>query len=35
MSTFWIIGIVVNVTLTGLAIYWVVQQMKPRDKDEK
>lgn len=23
MSTFWLVGIVVNVTLTALAIYWL------------
>jgi len=28
---------VINVTLTGLAIYWVISQMKSsnKDKDEK
>lgn len=30
MSGFWIAGIVVNVTLTALAIYWVIRNMKPR-----
>jgi hypothetical protein len=25
---FWIIGIVVNLLLTGLAIYWIVGQVK-------
>lgn len=37
MSGFLIVGIVVNVLLTGLAIYWVVRSMKsetPRH-DEK
>lgn len=28
MSGFLIVGIVVNVLLTGLAIYWVVRNMK-------
>ncbi len=28
MSGFLIVGIVVNVLLTGLAIYWVVRSMK-------
>lgn len=28
LSSFWIIGIVVNVTLTGLAIWYVVRQMR-------
>ena len=32
MSTFWIIGIIVNVTLTGLGIYWVIRNMAPRDR---
>ncbi len=36
MSLFWIVGIVFNVVLTGLAIWWVVRQMRrpkepPRD----
>jgi hypothetical protein len=30
MNWFWIVGVVVNVTLTGLAIWWVLRQMKPR-----
>ncbi len=30
MSWFWIIGIVVNVTLTALAIVWVIRQGRPR-----
>jgi hypothetical protein len=32
MSLFWIVGIVLNVGLTGLAIWWVVKQMR-RPKD--
>lgn len=31
MSGFWILGIVLNVSLTGLAIWWVLREMKPRD----
>ena len=36
MSLFWIIGIILNVLLTGLAIWWVLKQMRrpgdpPRD----
>lgn len=31
MSGFWIVGIVLNVSLTGLAIWWVFREMKPRD----
>jgi hypothetical protein len=30
MSWFWIIGIVANVTLTVLAIVWVVRQGRPK-----
>ena len=30
MSWFWIIGIVANVTLTVLAIVWVLRQGKPK-----
>lgn len=30
MSWFWIIGIIANVTLTVLAIVWVVRQGRPR-----
>lgn len=32
MSAFWAIGIVVNVSLTSLAIWWVLKQMKPKEK---
>lgn len=32
MSAFWIFGIVFNVTLTALAIWWVIRQMR-RGKD--
>jgi len=31
MSAFWIFGIILNVTLTALAIWWVVKQMRRRD----
>ncbi len=31
MSPFWIFGIILNVTLTALAIYWIVKQMRWRD----
>jgi len=30
MSWFWVIGIVANVTLTALAIVWVIRQGRPR-----
>ena len=33
MSAFWIFGIILNVTLTVLAIWWVVKQMRRRDDD--
>ncbi len=29
MSTFWIVGIVLNVSLTGLILYWLTKQGKP------
>ena len=32
MSTFWIVGIVLNVSLTGLILYWLIKQGRPRDK---
>ena len=38
MSWFWIVGIVANVTLTVLAIVWVIRQGRPRrdaDQDDK
>ena len=28
MEGFWIIGIVVNLVLTSLAIYWIVRQVR-------
>jgi hypothetical protein len=39
MSLFWIVGIVLNLVLTGLAIWWVVRQMRrrgdpPRDEGD-
>jgi hypothetical protein len=33
MNWFWIVGIVANVTLTALAIVWVVRQGRPRGSD--
>lgn len=30
MNWFWIVGIVVNVTLTVLAIVWVIRQGRPK-----
>lgn len=34
MSMFWIVGIVVNVTLTGLAIYWVWSNRAKSETDK-
>lgn len=33
MNWFWIVGIIANVTLTALAIVWVVRQGRPRGGD--
>ena len=30
MSTFFIVGIVLNVVLTGLALYWLWRQRMPK-----
>ena len=30
MTTFFVVGIVLNVALTGLALYWLWRQRKPR-----
>lgn len=30
LGPFWVIGIALNVMLTGLAIWWVVGKMQPR-----
>jgi len=35
MNNFLLIGIIVNVALTGLAIYWVWRNMKPKESDKK
>ncbi len=35
MNTFLLVGIVVNVLLTGLAIYWVWRNMKSKGPDKK
>jgi hypothetical protein len=29
LGPFWIIGILVNLTLTGLAIWWIIGKMQP------
>lgn len=33
MTTFLVIGIVLNVTLTGLAIWWLLRNMRPKSKE--
>jgi hypothetical protein len=35
MNSFLLVGIVVNVLLTGLAIYWVWRNMKPKGTDKE
>lgn len=35
MTLFLLVGIVVNVILTGLALFWVFRNMKPRDDSSK
>jgi hypothetical protein len=35
MNTFLLVGIIVNVLLTGLGIYWVVRNMKPKGNRKK
>lgn len=33
LGPFWIVGIVLNVTLTGLAIWWVISNMRTRKQE--
>jgi len=35
MNAFLLVGIIVNVLLTGLAIYWVWRSMRPKGPDKK
>ncbi|HJW81154.1 MAG TPA: hypothetical protein VJ396_02835 [Acidiferrobacterales bacterium] len=35
MNTFLLVGIIANTLLTGLAIYWVWRNMKPKGPDKK
>jgi hypothetical protein len=35
VTWFLLVGIVVNVILTGLALYWVFRNTKPRDDSAK
>lgn len=30
LDAFWIVGILFNVSLTGLLIWWVIRQIEPR-----
>lgn len=32
LGPFWIVGIALNLLLTGLALWWVIRAMRPRDK---
>lgn len=34
LGPFWIIGILVNLTLTGLAAWWVIRNMRARRPSE-
>lgn len=34
MTWFWIVGIILNVGLTALAIWWVLKQMKRPESDD-
>ena len=35
MNSFLLVGIIANVLLTGLAIYWVWRNMKSKSPDKK
>lgn len=35
LGPFWIIGIIVNLLLTGLALWWVIRAMRPREKPDE
>ena len=35
MTNFLLVGIIVNVVLTGLALYWVWRNMTPEKPDKK
>jgi hypothetical protein len=34
LGPFWIVGIVLNVALTGLAIWWVISNMRARKPEQ-
>jgi hypothetical protein len=33
MSAFWMVGSVLNLALTGLILYWLIKQGKPKAPD--
>lgn len=35
LGPFWIVGIALNLVLTGLALWWVIRAMRPRDKGDE
>ena len=35
MTTFFVVGIVLNVVLTGLALYWLWRQRMPRKNSDE
>lgn len=36
LGPFWIAGIIINLMLTGFALWWVIRAMRPRDeRDER
>ena len=35
MTTFFVVGIVLNVVLTGLALYWLWRQRMPKKRKEE
>lgn len=32
LGPFWVAGIALNLVLTGLALWWVIRAMRPRNK---
>ena len=35
MSTFFVLGIILNIVLTGLALYWLWRQRMPKKKKDE
>lgn len=35
LGPFWIVGIALNVVLTGLALWWIIRAMRPHNKDNQ